>query len=239
MNTVRRVGSTKDRQSYSRFVRQNQIAVTNRRFPGVQIEGRESMKRTILILGLAVCTCLAVGTLAATADPTGAEAGKTAAKPAPAAKSASELVLDQWNDIGRKLTAMAEDFPEDKYEFKPTPAQRTFAAQLIHAAASMYFFTDPADGKKPRYSDDPKRDELKTKAQIVAFVKKCIADGQATIKAKGDKGMMDVVDAGNGQMDPVYDLAYGLIEHSGEHYGQLVVYYRVAGLVPPESRPKK
>jgi hypothetical protein len=59
------------------------------------------------------------------------------------------------------------------------------------------------------------------------------------IKAKGDKGMMDVVDGGNNQMVPVYDLAYGLIEHSGEHYGQLVVYYRVAGLVPPESRPKK
>ena len=35
------------------------------------------------------------------------------------------------------------------------------------------------------------------------------------------------------------DLAYELIEHSGEHYGQLVVYYRVAGMVPPESRPKK
>jgi hypothetical protein len=37
----------------------------------------------------------------------------------------------------------------------------------------------------------------------------------------------------------VSDLAYGLIEHSGEHYGQLAVYYRVAGMVPPESRPKK
>jgi hypothetical protein len=35
------------------------------------------------------------------------------------------------------------------------------------------------------------------------------------------------------------DFAWGFIEHSGEHYGQLVVYYRVAGLVPPESRPKK
>ena len=37
----------------------------------------------------------------------------------------------------------------------------------------------------------------------------------------------------------VYDFAYGFIEHSGEHYGQLVVYYRVAGFVTPESRPKK
>ena len=197
------------------------------------------MKRAILTLGLAVCTCFAVGTTPALAAPAAGAEGAAAAKPAPAAKSASELVLDQWNDIGRKLTAMAEDFPEDKYEFKPTPAQRTFAAQLIHAAGSMYFFTDVVNGKKPRYSDDPKRDELKTKAQIVAFVKKCIEDGGATIKAKGDKGMMEVIDAGNGQMAPVYDLAYGLIEHSGEHYGQLVVYYRVAGLVPPESRPKK
>jgi len=189
------------------------------------------MMRTILTLGLAVCACFAVAAVPASAAPKAA--------PGAAAKGASELVLDQWNDIGRKLTAMAEDFPEDKYEFKPTPAQRSFAEQLIHAAGSMYFFTDVVNGKKPRYSDDPKRDELKTKAQIVAFVKKCIEDGRTTIKAKGDKGMMEVVDAGNGQMAPVYDIAYGLIEHSGEHYGQLVVYYRVAGMVPPESRPKK
>jgi uncharacterized damage-inducible protein DinB len=157
-----------------------------------------------------------------------------------AAPSASEAVLVQWNEIGRKLIAMAEDFPEDKYEFKPMPEQRTFAAQLLHVSASMYYFTDPAEGKKPRYPDDPKRDELKTKAQIVAFVKKCVADGAAEIKARGDKGMSDLVtDPESKQQTPVADLAYGLIEHSGEHYGQLVVYYRVAGFVPPESRPKK
>ncbi len=157
-----------------------------------------------------------------------------------AAPSASEAVLAQWNEIGRKLIAMAEDFPEGKYEFKPVPEQRTFAAQLLHVAGSMYFFTDTAEGKKPRYPDDPKRDDLKTKAQVVAFVKKCVADGAAEIKAKGDKGMSELVtDPESKQQTPVADLAYGLIEHSGEHYGQLVVYYRVAGLVPPESRPKK
>jgi hypothetical protein len=238
MSTVRFVGWVMDRHSLSRFMRQKQIEWGNQRFPGVQIEGRESMKRTILSLGLAVCTYLAVVALPMMAAPAG-EKATDSPKPAAAAKGAADLVLDQWNDIGRKLTAMAEDFPEDKYEFKPTPAQRTFAAQLIHAAASMYYFTDIVDGKKPRYQDDPKRDELKTKAQVVAFVKKAVEDGRATIKAKGDKGMMNVVDGGNNQMAPVYDIAYGLIEHSGEHYGQLVVYYRVSGLVPPESRPKK
>ena len=40
--------------------------------------------------------------------------------------TSSQAVLELWNDIGRKLIAMAEDFPEDKYDFKPTPAQRSF-----------------------------------------------------------------------------------------------------------------
>lgn len=158
-------------------------------------------------------------------------------RPAP---SSSQIVLSQWNEIGRKLIAMAEDFPEDKYDFKPTPAQRTFAEQLLHVSSSMYYFTDPAQGQKPRYPEDPKRDGLKTKAEIVAFTKKCVEDGAAVIKSKGDKGMSEwVTDPESKQQVQVSDLAYGLTEHSGEHYGQLVVYYRVAGLVPPESRPKK
>ena len=152
----------------------------------------------------------------------------------------SQAVLEQWNDIGRKLVAMAEDFPEDKYDFKPTPAQRSFAEGLLHAANANYFFTNPAKGEKPPADEDPKRDQFKTKADVVAFVKKTFADGAAAITAKGDKGMNDlVVESFSHEQMRLYDLAYGIIEHSGEHYGQLVVYYRVAGLVPPESRPKK
>src|SRR5512147_32146 len=82
-----------------------------------------------------------------------------------------KVVLDSWNDVGRKLIAMAEDFPEDKYDFKPTPAQRSFAEQLLHAAGANYFFTDPAMGKKMPAGEDSKRDDYKTKAAVVAFVK--------------------------------------------------------------------
>ena len=151
----------------------------------------------------------------------------------------SKVVLDSWNDIGRKLTAMAEDFPEDKYDFKPTPAQRSFAEQLLHAAGSNYYFTNPAMGQKLPAAEDPKRDQYKTKADIVAFVKKSFADGAAAIQSKGEKGLMTEVDYAPDQKARILDIAYGIIEHSGEHYGQLVVYYRLAGLVPPESRPKK
>jgi uncharacterized damage-inducible protein DinB len=167
------------------------------------------------------------------------EMGKKDASPKPA-PGAAQAVLDQWNDIGRKLIAMAEDFPENKYDFKPAPTVRSFAERLIHAAHANYFFTNVVLGQKPPAMDDPKRDQYKTKADVAAFVKKSFADGAAAIKAKGDAGMSAlVVDPFENQQTRISDFAYGFVEHSGEIYGQLSVYYRVAGMVPPESRPKK
>src|SRR5271167_3770019 len=122
------------------------------------------------------------------------------------AASPSAGLLEQWNEIGRKLIAMAEDFPEGKYDYKPAPESRTFRANLLHAAASMYYFTDIANGKKPRYPDDPKQDNLKTKDQLVGFVKQCVADGADVISKKGDQGMTEVVDDGGPHLDRLYDV---------------------------------
>lgn len=191
------------------------------------------MKRT--------CTFTAVlflfGMMSLAAHSQDAAKKDTAVKPAP---SPSQAVLESWNEVGRKLIAMAEDFPEDKYDFRPNPAQKTFAEQLLHAAGANYYFTNLANGDKPPSEESPSRDKLKTKADVVAYVKKAYGDGAAAIKAKGDAGMTQIVtDPESHQQVRVGDLAYGFIEHSGEHYGQLAVYYRAAGMVPPESRPKK
>ncbi len=195
---------------------------------GMRIGGmKKRMVGAVLALGIFAAFAAAQDTMKKDAPP------KPAAGP-------SQVLLENWNDIGRKLIAMAEDFPEDKYDFKPVPAERSFAEQLLHAANANYFFTNPAMGLKPPAEEDPKRDQYKTKAAVVEFVKKAFADGAAAIKHKGDKGLNDlVVDPFANQQVRVSDMAWGLLEHSGEHYGQLVVYYRVAGLVPPESRPKK
>jgi uncharacterized damage-inducible protein DinB len=196
------------------------------------LEGISDMKKLLLLM---VSMTVAVVMLPAYSQ----DAAKKDAAPK-AAVSPSQALLDTWNDVGRKLIAMAEDFPEDKYDFKPTPAQRSFAEQLLHAANANYYFTNPATGKKMPAEEDPKRADYKTKAAVVAFVKKAFEDGAAAIKMKGDKGLSDlVVDPFANQQVRVSDMAWGLLEHSGEHYGQLAVYYRVAGLVPPESRPKK
>lgn len=158
----------------------------------------------------------------------------------------SAALLREWNEIGRKLIAMAEDFPEAKYDFRAAPTTGTFAQRLIHAAATNYFFTNPAMGRKPPSAEDPPRSQFKNKAAIVAYVKKSFADGAAAIKSKGDRGISAAVVDPFAQDNPnqagkdmirLVDLAHGMDEHSGEVYGQLSVYYRVAGLVPPESRP--
>jgi uncharacterized damage-inducible protein DinB len=189
---------------------------------------RTLAKKLLLILAAALFIQFAVAQ----------DAPKKEAAPKPPS-SPSQVLLDSWNYIGHKLIAMAEDFPEDKYDFKPNPAQRSFAEQLLHAAGGNYYFIDPVKGVKLP-DGDPKRTDYKTKAAVVEFVKQSFADGAALIKSKGDGGLGDLyVDPfGNSQMR-FSDGAWGFIEHSGEHYGQLVVYYRVAGLVPPESRPKK
>jgi len=191
------------------------------------------MKKVLML----IVVIFAVGVFATPAP--AQEMPKTAAAPKPA-PGAAEAVLQQWNDIGRKLNAMAEDFPEDKYDYKPAPAVRSFSERLIHAAHANDFFTSALLGQKMPEMDDPKRDQFKSKAEVVAFVKKSFADGAAAIKAKGDKGMSNlVVDPFSNQQTQIRDFAYGFVEHSGEIYGQLTVYYRVAGMVPPESRPKK
>jgi len=103
-------------------------------------------------------------------------------------------------------------------------------------------------GQKLPGDEDPPRAQFKSKAAVVEYVEKSFADGAAAIKSKGDSGISDLVidpfgyedlqHVGKAQVRLV-DLAHNLVEHSGEVYGQLSVYYRVAGMIPLEPRPKK
>ena len=189
------------------------------------------MKNSLRVSALALASVIATSAACAQTAP------QAAPKPA---DGPSKVLLDNWNDNGRKLIAMAEDFPEDKYDFKPNPAQRSFAEQLLHAAGGNYFFINPAKGLKPP-AGDPKRADYATKAAVVAYVKKSFAEGTDLISSKGDAGFNDLYadPFSPGKQTRFSDGAWEFVEHSGEHYGQLVVYYRVAGMVPPESRPKK
>ncbi|MGA2483645.1 MAG: DinB family protein [Candidatus Acidiferrales bacterium] len=190
------------------------------------------MKSLLRIAVASVFALFLAGLLAAQ------EAAKKVEPPKPA-PSPSAALLETWNYQGHKLIAMAEDFPEDKYDFKPNPAQRTFAEQLLHAAGANYYLINAAEGKKMGEENLP-RDKYKTKAEVVAALKNSFEEGAALIKAKGDAGMAaEVKNPFGNSMIRLSDFAYGILIHAGEHYGQLVVYYRVNNMVPPESRPRK
>jgi uncharacterized damage-inducible protein DinB len=159
--------------------------------------------------------------------------------PSPA-RSRSEEMLDRWNDIGNKLIAMAQDFPEDKYDFKVQKDQRTFALNLLHAAALDFFVMRRISGSKigPDFGegDNPPREAFKTKAEVVKFVQEAIADGAQVIQQQGDAGLDNTSKFFGNRLAHNSSIWTFAIEHSGEHYGQLVVYYRANNLVPPDSR---
>lgn len=165
---------------------------------------------------------------------------QTQNQPPSPARSRSDEMLDQWNGIGNKLVAMAQDFPEDKYDFKLQKDERTFALNLLHAAALDFVLIRRISGSNvgPNFGegDNPTRDAFKTKADVVKFVQEAIADGAKVIQQQGDAGLDNRTKFFGNKMAHNSTIWTFAIEHSGEHYGQLVVYYRANNLVPPDSR---
>jgi hypothetical protein len=91
------------------------------------------------------------------------------------ARSRADETLAMWNDIGNKLIAMAQDFPEDKYDFKLQKDQRTFAQTLLHVAGVDYLLMRTVSGSNigPDLGKDvvnPSRGVYKTKADVVNLI---------------------------------------------------------------------
>ena len=190
------------------------------------------MKRSSLAL-------VAATLLAAVGMSPNSQAQTQSQAPSPA-RSRSDEMLDRWNDIGNKLVAMAKDFPEEKYDFKLQKDQRTFALNLLHAAALDFVLIRRISGSNvgPDFGegDNPSRDAFKTKADVVKFVQEAVADGAKVIQQKGDAGLDNTSKFFGNRLAHNSSIWMVAIEHSGEHYGQLVVYYRANNLVPPDSR---
>ncbi|HEY4932475.1 MAG TPA: DinB family protein [Terriglobales bacterium] len=159
--------------------------------------------------------------------------------PRPAVSRADET-LEMWNAIGNKLIAMAQDFPEDKYDYKLQKDERTFALNLLHAAALDFVLIRRISGSNlgPDFGegDNPSRDAFKTKAEVVKFVQEAVADGAQVIQQQSDAGLDKTSKFFGNRLAHNSAIWTFAIEHSAEHYGQLVVYYRANNLVPPDSR---
>jgi hypothetical protein len=137
-----------------------------------------------------------------------------------------DIVLRHWTEIGEKVVQLAEQFPDDKYEFKPVAGVRTFGDQLRHVAFWNGYVAKTARGEKAdtKQNELPKA-EYATKAAVVKALKSSLAEATDQLKQ-----------APASLPSKLLDLYDSFTEHSGEHYGQLVVYYRLNGIVPPASR---
>jgi DinB family protein len=138
----------------------------------------------------------------------------------------ADSIRGHFRSVHHRLLEMAKDFPEDRYDFKLKPEMRTFGAVLVHVASGTIYAAKAGRGEKVNWDElDPK--DYKTKAAIVALMEKAIADSEATLKSVPEDAFAKTV-------EPWLEVT----EHSAEHYGLLVAYYRANGLVPPESRKR-
>jgi hypothetical protein len=148
--------------------------------------------------------------------------------------------------IEKLVMEAAEAMPEDKFNFSPATLNiagsdykgvRTFAVQVKHVATSNYFLWSPVTGDKvPEDLKDGNGPEgLKTKAEIIKFLKDSFALGHKAAATLTGQNMLQTAE--NSKSPRLYLATFG-VAHAYDHYGQMVEYLRMNGIVPPASRGK-
>ncbi|MBO0862038.1 MAG: DinB family protein [Chloracidobacterium sp.] len=136
-----------------------------------------------------------------------------------------QSLSNNFNSINRRILAMAQDFPADKYDFRPTKEVRSFGEVIVHIMSGNVYAAKAGRGEQVNWDElNPK--DFKGKDEIVTALQKSITDANAALKNAPEERFTK-------NLNPWVDV----IEHAAEHYGQLVVYYRLNSLVPPASRP--
>jgi uncharacterized damage-inducible protein DinB len=154
-------------------------------------------------------------------------------------------VVDLQIDRVEKLVVdAAEAMPEDKFNFTPESLTipgddykgvRTFAGQVKHVAASNYLIWSSLTGDKlpDGLKDGNGPENLKTKADIIRFLKESFALGHRAAATLTPQNMLE-----SDGRSPRLQLATFGVAHAYDHYGQMVEYLRMNGIVPPASRMK-
>jgi uncharacterized damage-inducible protein DinB len=137
----------------------------------------------------------------------------------------------------KQLIALAEAMPADKYNFSPNNGSfigvRTFGQQLTHVAEAQYFFFGPF-GMKPTI-DVKALDKLKTKDEIIQALKASFAFAKKATATMTAQNAFEVVEERDGA-DTRATIAAFNMAHTNDHYGQMIVYLRMNGIVPPGSK---
>lgn len=157
-----------------------------------------------------------------------------------AANPMTQALSGAWNSAKNNVRRSADVMPEAKYDFKPVDNVRTFGALLSHIAGASYEFCAAAKGEKPPFAEDAFEKSAKTKADIVKALDGAIAYCDEIYKTLDDtKAAQMTAGAFGGPQGARAANLIGNTGHFQEHYGNLVTYLRINGLVPPSSAPRK
>ena len=149
--------------------------------------------------------------------------------------------------VEKQIVDVAEAMPEDKFNFSPETLNipgsdykgvRSFAVEVKHVAASNWFIWSPLTGEKlpEGLGDDGNGpSNIKTKAEIIQFLKDSFALGHRAAATLTTENMLQA--PGNSKSTRLRLAEFG-VSHAYNHYGQMIEYLRMNGIIPPASRPK-
>jgi uncharacterized damage-inducible protein DinB len=138
----------------------------------------------------------------------------------------ASFLADRWEQGVKKLAEVAQALPENKLEWTPVAGVRSYGGVLRHVAFWNQYVADSLNGKQANDTlNELPATEYPTKATALEALRRTSQDVVAALRAQPASA--------NGK---TLELVLTFLEHNSEHYGQLAVYARLMGIVPPASR---
>jgi len=148
----------------------------------------------------------------------------------------ADAVRTSWEGAKKNIRDSAMDVPEALYSFKPIDTVRTFGQIVAHVAGANYEFCSAGKGEKSPKAENA-FEGLATKAAILQAWNESVTYCDAVYKSLTDKSAAEAINMPfNGGKGVRIATLMGNVDHLSEHYGNLVTYMRLKGIVPPTSR---
>jgi uncharacterized damage-inducible protein DinB len=203
------------------------------------------MKQLQTFLLLTAALSLAAASAYAQTPTSSAAAGTSASPPTP--PTIASTIDREISLVEKEVVEAAEAMPPNKFDFSPEKLNisgsdykgvRTFAQQLKHVAASNYLIWSPITGEKPpdTVNDGKGPDNMTAKPDIVKYLKDSFAFGHKAVATLNASNLVEPITSGSGRPTTRLFLATFAAAHCFDHYGQMVEYLRMNGIVPPASR---
>ena len=158
-----------------------------------------------------------------------------------AANSISDEVRSHWKGTRNIMLTIAAAVPEDKYDFKPVPEVRSFREMLMHMVTDTHLHIGYVGGVSREESDrlTKKYANLKTRAEFLGALGESYDYGDKILADLNDQNALEMVSGMRGERMSRMSAYLHALNDIIDHYGNLVVYLRLNGIVPPSTATRQ